>query len=279
MLDDKVATLNGVYARNSSSLGALLLLLLEVVATSGDEYQYIWRRPRTAVNYLYLFSRYFGIISQTINCSMIFGPLSRRPVRPDLCNAWMHFEMISAQLLLTTLEGILMWRVYALYQQSWRVGTFLTSVFILDIILAAILGRRTLPMLQFDELCTGYGAPRDVLYFGASVLATQSMIWVMTFLKRNIACGGAPVVHLMIRDGVCVFVLLCAIFSVSIPYSFLESLAAHIVFFWPISLMSIATCRVILNMQRLKVPSASLSDIEFTSHIGISISNISSYTL
>jgi hypothetical protein len=176
--------------------------------------------------------------------------------------------------MLTTLESVLMLRVYALYLQNSKIGICLLTVFIMDLILAIVFGIRTLPALHYDEACTGHGTPPEVLYFGGCVLATQLMLWSMTFFKRNIAPGGVPIVRLVLRDSACVFVLVFTIFGVCIPYSFVQDLAAHVVFLWPISLMSIATCRIILNMFRLKVLSPEIEiQTELTSYFEFSASD------
>ncbi|KAF9002753.1 hypothetical protein BDQ17DRAFT_1542189 [Cyathus striatus] len=259
-------------------VGSLIILVLEVLASFQDEYRLIWRQPRTLVTSLYLFSRYFALLSQSVNCCLVFSLLSNPPISQTICSAWLHFLMITSQAMLTTLESVLMLRVYALYLQNSKIGAWLLFVFVVDLVMALLFGVRTLPALHYDEVCAGHGTPPEVLYFGGCVIATQLMLWAMTIFKCNIAIGGVPVVRLVLRDGAFAFALVCIIFGICIPYSFVQDLTAHVVFLWPISLMSMTTCRIILNMHRLKVIAPSIST-EFTSYFEFPASDTVTTTL
>ncbi|TFK31288.1 hypothetical protein BDQ12DRAFT_753444 [Crucibulum laeve] len=104
----------------------------------------------------------------------------------------------------------------------------------------------------------------------------------MAVVKRNIAYGRAPVVGLMIRDGAWIFVLVCAVFIVTVPYTLTTKASkSHVIFVWPMSLFSIGTCRIILNMQSLSYTGAESGlalgnmstnvEVDFTQCIDISL--------
>ncbi|TFK32731.1 hypothetical protein BDQ12DRAFT_692105, partial [Crucibulum laeve] len=56
----------------------------------------------------------------------------------------------------------------------------------------------------------------------------------------------------MVRDGAWIFVLVCAMLAIAIPYGLtIKASNSHITLVWPMSLFSIGACRIILNMQSL----------------------------
>ncbi|KAF8887643.1 hypothetical protein CPB84DRAFT_1491771 [Gymnopilus junonius] len=74
----------------------------------------------------------------------------------------------------------------------------------------------------------------------------------LTAVKRDLVKLGAPVVKRVIRDGAWIIIFLCSTFTAMISYSWiLQIMQGHIVFGWPNTILSIACCRIIMNMETL----------------------------
>ncbi|TFK33361.1 hypothetical protein BDQ12DRAFT_715858 [Crucibulum laeve] len=271
-----------VHIRNASCLASLAVLLYEHSITFAQEYQFVWKSRPTLVKWVYLFSRYFVIVVQIINNILLALPLSKLPIRHELCKPWFLFLMISTCISFAALEVVLMLRVYALYRRSPRVKNLFIAIFVINRVVVADYTRRA-SSFPFGGACEITGMPHDMMIFLSILLIlTQSIIWLLTVIKRNITYGRAPVVGLMIRDGAWIFVLVCGVFIVTFPYALTERASkSHVIFLWPMSLFSIGTCRIILNMQSLNYPGAKSKltssdmstnvEVDFTQCIDISL--------
>ncbi|TFK32165.1 hypothetical protein BDQ12DRAFT_525981 [Crucibulum laeve] len=273
-----------VHIRNASCLAALVVLLYEYSITFGQEYRFVWKSRRTLVKWVYLFSRYFALSVQIANNILLAFPLSEIPVRHELCKPWFWFLMISSSVLFGALEIVLMLRVYALYKQSARVKALFIVTFMINQVVIVAFARRA-SKLTFSGACEVVETPSEIIYPTIILIFTHSIIWLMTVTKRNIGYGSAPVVGLMIRDGAWIFILVCAVFIVTIPYSLIiKASKSHVVFVWPMSLFSIGACRIILNMQTLGYTGArseltsgntsTVIEADFTQCIDISLQSI-----
>ncbi|KAF8997504.1 hypothetical protein BDQ17DRAFT_1329343 [Cyathus striatus] len=81
-------------------VAALVVLLYDHASTFRFEYNHIWKHPLTHVKYVYLFCRYFGLISQIY---------------------WFAFLIITGLPLGTALHVVIVLRVYALHQKDYKV--------------------------------------------------------------------------------------------------------------------------------------------------------------
>ncbi|KDR79385.1 hypothetical protein GALMADRAFT_137227 [Galerina marginata CBS 339.88] len=266
-----------VFGRNVSSLGALVWLIWECIITGYNEYQHIWRGPMNRVKLLYLFSRYLAICAQVANTYIVFFPLSILPVPRDECQIWLIFLTVCACLLLAALDLVIMLRVYALYNRSLKLGLFLAFLLLIQAAVVTACTRITVPHVPFGPSCDALETPADVIYFMATVVFSQTVLLILTVRKRKVAFGQSPLIDLVVRDGAWVFVLIVSMFVAIIPYSFIvQVFKPHIIFVWPITLLSVTACRLILNMQKITVSpvagqfsgqASTNTNIAFTSYI------------
>ncbi|KAF9463218.1 hypothetical protein BDZ94DRAFT_1259404 [Collybia nuda] len=261
--------------RNCIIFTATTCLIWDGLLSFSDEYKYIWRGPWTAVKVIYIFSRWFGITIQIINCALVSSPtfsLSQLP--PEICRQWFGFQTFAGSCLLGTLVAVLALRVYALYNKDRRIGILLIVILSTTFIISVVLGILTVRALQFDGNCGAPTPPKEAAYFrhhlflqhsihstdihtySVLLISVHSLMLILTIHKRNIGSHDGtrvPVIRVVIRDGAWVFIAVCAMLSVMVLYSFAIIVAAHVLFPWPITMVSIFTCRLVLNMQRLKV--------------------------
>ncbi|KAF8954657.1 hypothetical protein BDZ97DRAFT_438528 [Flammula alnicola] len=239
--------------RKWSTLASLAVLSWEYILTSRDEFRHIWRRPTTGVKITYIFSRYFAIIVQSINFYLVSGPLWSVDIPDTVCKQWFMFLIIAACCLMAALDVILMLRIYALYLKDIRIAVLLVLLFCAQIAAEAVLSPRTILDVPFDCICDTTETHPNIIYFCIFVWVTHLPLGILTVAKRNLAQLGVPVARVVTRDGIWIVILVCSLFSAIIPYSFISQVSkAHVVFGWPISLLSITCCRMIMNMLKLR---------------------------
>ncbi|GLB40024.1 hypothetical protein LshimejAT787_0705340 [Lyophyllum shimeji] len=259
------------FARNCSAFAALSVLIWDGLITYPHEYQHIWKTPTGAVKRMYLLTRYFGGISQITNVALMLGPLAPVSIPMRTCAIWFGFQLISFLSLMFTLEMVLSLRLYALYQQNRNIGMLLLFSISTAIILSFVCGVRTVSRIGFDEACVVRKSPREFAYFSVISFLRHVFLWIMTIRKRNVGrLGGserAPVVQLMLRDGAWIFAVVSALLATVTPYTYLIPVVAQAMFPWPITLLSVLTCRLILNMQRLKMRTPPPSGPQLTTNI------------
>lgn len=240
--------------RNYISLASLLCLVIDYASTCKFEVNHIWRRPKVLVSFLYLFSRYTGLITMIAHFVLVHKLLAHAPVPLKICRNWFLVFLASCAIQVLVLDSILFLRAYALYKKNPKVF-LLTIPIILQFVIAAIL--ITLKFSNenvFNHQCDLQTVPFDVVYLAISVILAHGALWLVTFVQRKVAGGEAAVVKLVVHEGAWIFVLLLAIVAGIFPYSYASRVGnPTIIFGLPTTMISIASCRIIMNMRRLKV--------------------------
>ncbi|TFK67622.1 hypothetical protein BDN72DRAFT_898799 [Pluteus cervinus] len=259
-----------ITLRNIVSGTALACLIYESVLTFEDEH----RRPITFMKCLFCFTRYFALVFQVCNQYVMAGPLARSSVGDHMCTRWFAFQTAGTQIQLWMVEVILLLRVYALYNRTYAIGVGLSFAFLAQLAVIVYSSILTFKQLVFDELCIPIYTPRPVLYWLASTFLLQVVVAVLTLAKQKIAVrdgwSTAPILVRVTRDGSRVFIAICGwylnthrdlpllkeffsgLLFAMITYSFMARVAVYIIFSWPVTILTVLGCRLILNMQSLQ---------------------------
>jgi len=262
-----------LLAHQYSSVAALTLLCWEYLLTCSQEYHHIWSFPLNQVKLAYLFARYYGILSQVVNVYIFLN--FRVPVQMRTCRSWHTFLFVSSASLQAILDYILILRVYTLWDQSKRVGTYLTILFLTQASLTIAHGMQGSKEIFFDAACNWVRAPVEVIYLTAIICVLHISMWYLC-LKRLNDVPTHPLLRLVIRDGSCVLVTVCAIVLSATPFAFLtkKAIPSMPLLIWPHTFFSVLTCRIIMNMQSLgieeRVGRAHRSNFMLTSSFNVS---------
>ncbi|KAF8816825.1 hypothetical protein BYT27DRAFT_7181294 [Phlegmacium glaucopus] len=241
-----------VEIRDFSSFAALVFLMLEYLSNCHSEYKYIWRAQPTPVKYIYLISRYSGLIGQIVHYSLIHVFLIDAPVKPERCRVWFLFLFAICSILVASLDAVLLLRVYALYRQNVKVY-ILALPLILQFVVGSVMMERVTQSHVFNSYCDKETSPTEIGLFGGTVLLAHAALGLATFAKRNIAGGRAAVVKLVVREGAWIILIFFAIVATSATYAVVfDSANPFAIFVWPTAVISVITCRIILNMNQLK---------------------------
>ncbi|PFH48352.1 hypothetical protein AMATHDRAFT_49601 [Amanita thiersii Skay4041] len=139
---------------------------------------------------------------------------------------------------------------------------------------------------HIDDACVATNTPRGVIEYAVVICAQQLLIWGLTLMRwsflKTMDDAGRRLNRVMIRDGTWVLVSVCAIMSVTTPYSIYIDQVTHVMFSIMIPLFSISvgcrlsdnekrllrhtqTCRLVINMQSLAIESLENDSQELTS--------------
>ncbi|KAF9040823.1 hypothetical protein BJ165DRAFT_325892 [Panaeolus papilionaceus] len=245
--DELLSAASGFHSRNYSSLAALVLVVFDYLSTLIFEYRSIWVPPARAVKLLYLCSRYLGLTSQIAHYTLIHTHLAKAPVSPTTCRVWITSLISSSVCLLLVLDGILFLRIYALYQQRKRMLWVLIPIATQPIAIAISTQRSLFKEGDLDELCDYKGSVLDAVILSFIVLSVHMILWVVTFVRRNIAQGQAVVVKLVVQESAWALALFFAMLVAIAPYSSMKRrISPFFILSWTIGLQSILVSRCVV---------------------------------
>ncbi|KAG6830489.1 hypothetical protein H0H92_000497 [Tricholoma furcatifolium] len=225
-------SLDAPDTRIAFSLSILTWLVWDSIILAGREYEHIWRREPSIATRFYLCFRYLGLIAQIINAIYTTHLLSQDYVPSEI---------------------ILMLRVYALYNRSKAVGAVLCSLWISETSVLVICSVQMTREFRFMPICLVENTPPSVAGVCTAIIFTQLIVWGMTFLKQiDTKYRDHPLIYVVSRDGAIVCTAFIGFFAVMLPYTYRIHTITHSTVACFLSLISILTCRMILNMQDIK---------------------------
>ncbi|KAF8965453.1 hypothetical protein BDZ97DRAFT_783013 [Flammula alnicola] len=247
-----------IEARLYISLASVVCLLWEYVLTLSHEYTYIWKSQLTVTKWLYLLLRYVPLICQVANHIVTRILFSKRPLSPSVCAIWFAYQTVYLQITIHLFELVLLVRVWALYKKDVKVSIFLGVVYVSEIGVMVYAGFHVNYLLRYDGTCLVENTPMyHAIILCVAQIVVQVIIWVMTWYKQAnpFKEWQGPSYKIMVsrafRDGLVVFLLFCTLFAVPTAYSLRVRSLTHSVFTLLTTVLSVAGCRVIINVQTL----------------------------
>ncbi|TFK31291.1 hypothetical protein BDQ12DRAFT_217383 [Crucibulum laeve] len=248
-----------LQATTCASFGALAVQVWELLLCLGDEVDHIWGGSLSLMKLLYVISRYLLLFAQIANLALSNIIHYHMPT-PSLCISAFIFKAAIGQVALTCVEMIQLVRVHMLYNRSRRVRWFLTAVFIVSFSLEIAGNSIVLRTLMQGHSCIPEQASTRTLTMvgrtGAGLC--QGTILIMTVGKfissRRNGWARTPLASKMLKEGVVVFLLLLAVMGAMISYEVIRNLGLvfwNAAFAWYLTLVSMAGCRLALNMKEL----------------------------
>ncbi|KAF8148465.1 hypothetical protein B0H34DRAFT_265045 [Crassisporium funariophilum] len=243
-----------------ASSGALAAQLWELMLYFTDEVEYLWRGKMNFVKVLYFGARYALLVAQAVSLALTHISQNAEPPDIKLCILSFVYKSALAQFAVSWIEFILLVRVYALYNRSWRVKYFLITVQVLAITLESTGSGIVMKELLGSTSCIKppKAPARALIPFGLGAGLCQFVVISMTLAKflMNGQHGflRTPLTSLMLREGLFAFFLILGMLSAIIAYETVRNLGLAIgyaAFSWLVALLSMGGCRLILNMRKL----------------------------
>ncbi|KAI1783215.1 hypothetical protein LXA43DRAFT_357012 [Ganoderma leucocontextum] len=246
-----------------SGVAALTLLTWDVLTTLDDEVKLIWRSQWTLPKVLYLFVRYFSLITLILD--------NIRNVFP--CMPWLVSEILATLLVELAAQVIIILRVYAIYATKTRVLRVMLGGFAVQVTLMTVSLGISMPKIMAGFYCKAADLPAEMVLFSTASIVYETFLFGLMMVEVTKGgkddFGDATLMTVLVRDGTLAYV---GIFSVMLLNTILFTMAPTtlvlIGFPWVLAIVGVAGSRLILNLRakhatNISGPS-SLADLTFT---------------
>ncbi|KAF9566712.1 hypothetical protein CPC08DRAFT_682004 [Agrocybe pediades] len=242
------------HALVQSSGASFAVLLWEWAITFDDEVEFIW--PKSNVSWLkwsYFCSRYFVLVvhfaNRTLEVSLNYYYLNHSFLR-----GWYVGQVVLAAVAISSLELVLMARVYALYNQPRWLASLLLGIFVCEIGLAILGLFLTIPRSHFVPSMIITRLPASFAYYGIASVVVQAILLAFTVRKyAQSSLSAIPLVKVMMRDGTFAFCMLTIFATAVVIHTLRHYPYAATGYAWLLTCVSSVTCRIIVNMQRIHI--------------------------
>ncbi|KAF8624945.1 hypothetical protein AX17_006971 [Amanita inopinata Kibby_2008] len=258
-----------------SSVASFVFVFYDILLTFDDEVEIIWSKGRKSwIKWQFLFMRYFALAIQLSNLAVelritLYGDLK---LHHHALHHWLIAQVAICFLISSTVEFILMIRVYALYNKNLYVAVGFALLSVAQIVAMSVgIVRSTRRVAIFDihseAILDSYP------YLGIAAIVSQVAIVILTVAKhyKTMQSGmSSSILSLVCRDGVSTFFVFILTSSTTVVATISNSVYAPMAYFWFISMLPSTGCRLIINLERYrmsKVQTALELSTDFTSVI------------
>ncbi|KAI0311623.1 hypothetical protein OF83DRAFT_1068479, partial [Amylostereum chailletii] len=215
------------------TVAALAFLAWDILITLDQEVRYIWscvptfppppplltreharRRPHGCwTKWLFLFIRYFALAIQ-ISILFVGTELAAElGYSPHACVAWYIWQEVGTEVLIASVEVVLIVRLQALYNRHRALTYALYTLFALENAAMIVTLVRVVPDVRFDAACVVVHSPGGLLYFAVAFIAFETLLFLLMLAKFVQAArrgwgAGAPVLTVLVRDGAWAFAVI-----------------------------------------------------------------------
>ncbi|KAF9231299.1 hypothetical protein BU15DRAFT_82572 [Melanogaster broomeanus] len=162
--------------------------------------------------------------------------------------------------------------VFALYQGSYRYVAIGGVAILLEIITSAITNGIAYVRESTDGTCIATDTPLEIIPMMAGITISQSILLYLTYRGKPIVRSSNTarrhnIASILIRDGAFVFCSLICLVAMSFLYLAVDGPILNVLYPWFPTVPSIATSRMISNMQAAAEPTRATSEFttEYTS--------------
>jgi len=230
-----------------------VIIVWEGIITLGHEIKFIWPMPRGAyIKWIYFCGKYFALVFQTA----VFGIelyITNRGTSLHYCRVFRFIEMVASTVLMVCFDVVLLLRIYALYGWRTRSSTIATGGVVVEVISSIGSAILTIPASLFDSRCVLVQVSKTILLFVIGTLISQTILLWLAFRRREHAVRArSSIACVTIRDGSVVFVCMAVFLVIVLIWTLHNSPVTTLMIFWIPIVTSVATCRIILNLQRAR---------------------------
>lgn len=248
--------LRGLQSCNYSAMAALAFTVWDIIVSFEDEVEQIWLSAWTRLKFLYIFLRYFSLVAQVIATILTLGLAA--PLYPgrSVCLLLLSFQAISSQALMMGVQVLLVLRVIALYNRVRWLRTFLSVLFLAEVVLMTVFFGISLSSMDYGVHCVITGFPITATGFLIPPILYESLLFVLTVVKFYQALrdgwGRQPVISRFMSHGIWAFGAPFVILTVNtLCMALLKGAIASVAYSWIIAIPPFAGARLILSMSHL----------------------------
>ncbi|KAF8553022.1 hypothetical protein OG21DRAFT_1498001 [Imleria badia] len=219
-----------------------------------DEVKFIWPMAWSAhIKWLYLFGKYGALALQTAVFGIQVGYLANHAIPLHYCRVYRLAEMAASTLLMLCFDAVLLLRIYALYGlRSWS-STLATSGVVIEFVTTVVSAGWTIPTTLYDSSCAMIEVAKTILVFVIGTFVAQAILLWLAYRRRESARRArSSIACVTIRDGLLVFSGIAVFLVMIFVFTIHNSPVTTLMIFWIPMVTSVATSRIILNLQRAR---------------------------
>ncbi|KIJ30198.1 hypothetical protein M422DRAFT_268344 [Sphaerobolus stellatus SS14] len=249
----------GVTTTKYSSLAAFVFLLYDHGITFEEEVFLVWGRDWTYGKILFMFNRYFGLLSLVADVTVLFTPsLTDKVMVSIICEKYLRWEILSSIVALVTAGAILASRVHAVYHRNWRVTGVIVFALLGATLSSFIIDYVNIP----DTAALPFGLTGCYLF---NLPKHYKYTWIPPLICETAQCGfmlykawrlyieksDSPLLTIIIRDS---FLYFMTVFSVLLVNCLVWAAApqslAEVAVGWLVAIPCTIGSRLLLNMRK-----------------------------
>ncbi|KAI0640949.1 hypothetical protein C8Q79DRAFT_920383 [Trametes meyenii] len=255
-----------------SAVACATLITWDVLITFSEEVDFIWRRKWTATTYMYIMARYIPWMVLLALLPVSVNGSTGLKFTSGQCDAWQFVQGILMQVTITTVDVILITRVYALYRRSLILLQILVGLFAAEFAFLCYVLVSSNPRIVHEDECFVTSSPTFFKYYWIVSLLFETLLFALTIYKFVKAVhhgwGKSSVMQRFVTDGTWAYALIFLVMLVNmLLYEYAHSAFAGICYTWLVVVLSFAGSRLILNPRRAFVSSQEPTANDESSHI------------
>ncbi|KAI8992783.1 hypothetical protein BD414DRAFT_535364 [Trametes punicea] len=238
-----------------SEVASVTILTWDVIITFSQEVELIWKRAWTPAKFMYFIARYVPWLVQLALLAINVNGSTGLEFTFVQCAAWQVVQGTLLQVIVTTVDVILITRVYALYGRSRALVGFLGPLFIAELTFLCYVLAVVTPRLEYDDECYVTSSPAIFQYYWIVSLVFETLLFVLTLYKFFEAVqqgwGKGPIMQQFVADGTWAYTLIFVVMLINMMlYKYVRSTLTGICYTWLLVVLSFAGSRLVLNPRR-----------------------------
>ncbi|KAI0792300.1 hypothetical protein C8Q75DRAFT_804702 [Abortiporus biennis] len=247
--------LEQTHSVSRSEVAAVTMLTYDIMINFADEIELVWKSHWNPVKAMYIAARYLPWLFQLALLAIEIDGTTGLFFSSHECSKWQIVQAVILQLTITTVDVILLMRVYALFNRNRILLVVFTSLFIAEISYMCYVLSVVTPRLEYNSECFVTHSPSIFITFWIVSLSFETLLFALTLFKFVVAVkvgwGKRPVMKQFVSDGTWAYALIfLTMFINSMLYKLVHNPLAGICYTWLLSVLSFAGSRLILNPRR-----------------------------
>ncbi|KAH9886949.1 hypothetical protein C8Q73DRAFT_794980 [Cubamyces lactineus] len=275
----RTASQERVYANardvSYSEVACVTVLTWDVLTMLSQEVELIWTRAWTPAKFMYFIARYLPWLVQLALLAINANGSTGLMFTAAQCGAWQVVQGVLLQVIVTTVDVILITRVYALYGRNRIILGIVGPLFVGEIAFLCYVLADVTPRLKYDDECFVTSSPSIFQYYWIVSLIFETILFTLTIYKFFDAVrqgwGRGPVMQQFVADGTWAYTLIFIVMLVNMMmYKYIHSTITGICYTWLLVVLSFAGSRLVLNPRRASAMRSHVysSNIELTCRSG-----------
>ncbi|TFK39885.1 hypothetical protein BDQ12DRAFT_681408 [Crucibulum laeve] len=260
-IEDVVRFLSDIRLIKLCQSVATALTLYDHVLTVSDEVEYIWKKKWSLPTLLYFITRYSADLLLVLTMAAFFNP----QISQNSCFIFIRFQGWSSSLLYFSMQGILLIKLMALYNEDERTKRFLIFAYVLQLLLASgvnLYGNILYFQADIEPFpgihhCTPTGVPPwfpvwwlPMILFDATLFVFALRIGIkhqreVQPLRRD------SIIEIIVRDSILYYLAVLSINGVNaLMWLALKGLTYEIPQGFSIAAVCVLGCRMVINLRK-----------------------------